>query len=173
MTLKSSKVKNFSWRISSILKSSFYSSSCCQACFPSIVRPMNRLWELILKIILNSLELNCSVFFSLYCLRVSKKKRYFLRYLIFGERIFPWFNIDPIPSFNGNDSWWRASRFSSLWFCFLPSIGMQNLVHSVLTHILRADLRLFPPPLAMVLFHFTSDQCRECTKWFRRWSFNL
>ena len=31
---------------------------------------------------------------------------------------FPWFNIDPIPSFNGNDSWWRASKFSSLWFCF-------------------------------------------------------
>ena len=21
------------------------------------------------------------------------------------ERIFPWFNIDPIPSFNGNNSW--------------------------------------------------------------------
>ena len=21
------------------------------------------------------------------------------------ERMFPWFNIDPIPSFHGNDSW--------------------------------------------------------------------
>ena len=30
--------------------------------------------EMILKIILNSPELNCSVFFSLYCLRVSKKR---------------------------------------------------------------------------------------------------
>ena len=27
------------------------------------------------------------------------------RFFILGERIFPWFNIDPIPSFNGNNSW--------------------------------------------------------------------
>ena len=35
---------------------------------------------------------------------VNDEENYFLRYLIFGERTFPWFNIDPIPSFNGNDS---------------------------------------------------------------------
>ena len=27
------------------------------------------------------------------------------RYLVFGERILPWFNINPIPPFNGNDYW--------------------------------------------------------------------
>ena len=36
----------------------------------------------------------------------------------YSEKEFPLFNIGPIPSFHGNDSWWRASRFSSLWFCF-------------------------------------------------------
>ena len=79
---------------------------------------MNRLWELILKIFLHSPEMNRSVFFSMYLLWMTKKINYFLRYFVFGERIFPWFNIDPIPSFNENDSRWRASRFSSLWFCF-------------------------------------------------------
>ena len=33
---------------------------------------------------------------------------------------------------------------------FLPAIGMQNLLHSVLTHILRADLR-------EILFHCCSN----------------
>ena len=35
---------------------------------------------------------------------VNDEENYFVRYLIFGERIFPRFNIDPIPTFNGNDS---------------------------------------------------------------------
>ena len=39
----------------------FCSSSCCQACFPTIVRPTRSLWKLTLKIILNYPELNCSV----------------------------------------------------------------------------------------------------------------
>ena len=34
--------------------SPFCSSSCCQACFPSIVRPTRNLWELTLKIFYNS-----------------------------------------------------------------------------------------------------------------------
>ena len=34
-------------------------------------------------------------------------------------------------------------------------------------------LFLFPPPLAMMLFHFSSDQCWERTKWFWRSSFSL
>ena len=85
------------------LESPFY-SSCCQTCFPSIVRPMNRLCELILKIFFHSPEMNRSTLFSMYLLRMTKKMNYFLRYLIFRERIFPWFNIDPCPSFNVNDS---------------------------------------------------------------------
>ena len=49
---------------------------------------------------------------------VNEEEETLLRNFKFGERIFPWFNDNPIPSFNGNDSWRRASKFSSLWFCF-------------------------------------------------------
>ena len=93
MSLKSSEIKDCSLNISAVLISPFCSSSCCQAHFPTIIRPINCLWKLILKIILNSPELNCSVFFSLYCLRVSKKMDYFLRNLVRRERRISWFNI--------------------------------------------------------------------------------
>ena len=33
------------------------------------------------------------------------------------------------------------------------------------------NLFLIPPPPAILLFHFSSDQCRECTRSFRRYSF--
>ena len=52
--------------------------------------------ELISKIILDPPELNCSVLFSLYCLRVSKKVDHFLRNLVRRERRFSWFNVDPL-----------------------------------------------------------------------------
>ena len=142
MSLKSSEKNNCSWIISTVLEPSFYSSSCCQTCFPSIVRPTNRLCEWILKILLYSPEMNHSIFFSMHLLWMTKKIDYFLWNLVLRERLFPWFNIDPIP-FHGNISWWRVSWFSSLWFCFRPLIGMQNLLHSVVTHILRADLQEF------------------------------
>ena len=143
MSFKSSEI-NCSWISSTILKSPFCSSSCCQTCFPSTVRPILCLWKLIPKIILNSPEMNRSIFFSMYFLWVTKKMNHFLRNLVFGEGMFPWFNIDPLPSFHGNDSWWRASKFSSLWFLLLPLIGIQNLSHAVVTQILRADLQEFP-----------------------------
>ena len=72
MSLKSSEINNYSRNISAILISPFCSSSCSQACFPTIVRPIKYLWKLTLKIILNTPELNCSVFFSLYCLSVEE-----------------------------------------------------------------------------------------------------
>ena len=150
MSLKSSEINNCSWSISTVLESSFYSSSCCQACFPSSGRPVNRLWELTLKIFFHSPEMNRSIFFSKYFLWVTKKMDHFLRNLVLGERLFPWFNIDPIPSFHGNDSWWRANKFSSLWFCFCLRSACKNPLHSVLTHILRADLLEF-------LFHCCSN----------------
>ena len=93
MSLKSSEINNCSWNVSAILISSFYSSSCCQTCFPTIVRPMLYLWKLIPKIILYSPELNCSVVFPLYCLRVSKKTDYFLRDLVRSESLFCWLSI--------------------------------------------------------------------------------
>ena len=49
MSLKSSEINDYSWIISAVLKSPFCSSSCCQACFPSIVRPISCLWKLTLK----------------------------------------------------------------------------------------------------------------------------
>ena len=79
MSLKSSEINNCSWIISAVLESPFYSSSCCQTCCPAIVRPMNRLWELILKIFLHSQEMNRSV-------EWRRRLNDFLRYLVFGER---------------------------------------------------------------------------------------
>ena len=35
------------------------------------------------------------------------------------------------------------------------------------------NIFLIPPPPAILLFHFSSDQCRECTRSFRRYSFFL
>ena len=79
---------------------------------------MRRMQEMFPKIFFNSPELNCSIFFSMHLLWMTKKIHYFLRYIIIGERIFPWFNISPSSLPNRNCSWWRAGRFSSLWFCF-------------------------------------------------------
>ena len=110
------------------------SSSCCQACFPPTVRPMNRLWKMTLKIFFHS---------PMHLLWMTKKICYFLRYFIIGERIFPWFNVNPIPSPNKEYSWLKADKFSSLWFCFCLWSACKNLLHSVLMHILRADLLEF------------------------------
>ena len=96
----------------------FCSSSCCQAYFPSIVRPMNRLWELVLKIFFSSPEMNRSILFSMYLLRMTKKMNYFLRNFVLRERMFPWFNINPLPFIHRNDARWIINRFSSLRFCF-------------------------------------------------------
>ena len=63
-----------------------------------------------------SLKMSCSIFL-MHKLWITKKMRYSLRYLIIGEKIFPWFNISPSPPPNRNYSWWRAGKFSSLWFC--------------------------------------------------------
>ena len=72
--------------ISSVLESPFCSSSsCCQACFPSIIRPMNRLWELTLKIFFDSPEMNRSILFSMYFLRMTKKMHYILRNFVRRE----------------------------------------------------------------------------------------
>ena len=144
MSLKSSEINNCSWIISAELIPPFCSSSCCQACFPKIVRPIRRsLWKLTLKTILNSPELNCSVFFSLYYLRVSKKMDYFLRNLVRRERRISWFNINPLSFINRNDARWIINKFSPLWFCFCLWSGLQNPSPSVVTLVLQADLQDF------------------------------
>ena len=111
----SSKMNNCSWIINTTLELLFL--LLLPNMNPSIIRPVNRLQEWILKIFLHSPEMNRSIFFSMHLLRMTKKMNYFLRNIVLGERTFPWFNVNPIP-FHGNDSWWRASRFSSLWFYF-------------------------------------------------------
>ena len=118
MSLKSSEIQNYSWIIIAELTSPFCSSSCCQGGFPTIGRPRKSLWKLTLKIILNSPELNCSVYFSLYYLRVSKKMDYFLRNLVRRERRISWFNINPLSFIHRNDARWTISRFSPLHFAF-------------------------------------------------------
>ena len=60
---------------------------------------MNRLWELILKIFSRNEPLHL----LLNALVVSDEEDELLSLL--GERIFPWFNINPIPCVHRNDSW--------------------------------------------------------------------
>ena len=117
MCLKSSEIKYCSWNISAVLIFPFCSSCCCQACFPSIIRPMRNLWRMDSEDFLSP-EMNRSIIFSMYLLRMTKKMYYFLRNFIRRERRISWFNINPIPCVHRNDTWWISSRFLSLWFCF-------------------------------------------------------
>ena len=123
---RNSQINICSWNISAIMISPFCSSSCWQACFPTIIRPINYLWKLILKKILDPPELNCSVVFSLYCLRMPKKINHFLRNLVRRERRFSWFNINPLSLIHRNDAWY-INKFSYLWFCFCLWSGCKNL----------------------------------------------
>ena len=117
MSLKSSEMNNYSWNVSAVLKSPFCPSSFCQASFPSIVRPIRNLCKLTLKMFLNSPEMNRSIIFSLYLLRMLKKMDDFLWNFVHRERMIPWFNINPIPFIHRNDTWWKTSRSPSLRFC--------------------------------------------------------
>ena len=66
MTLKSSEIHDYSWRISTVLVSLLVSSSSCHALLPLVVRPMRTIREMFLKILFNSPELNRSIIFSMY-----------------------------------------------------------------------------------------------------------
>ena len=76
MSLKSWEIINCSRIITAILIFPFCSSSCCLACLPTIVRPKRSFWNLTMKKI-NYPEWNCSVFLSLYYLRVSRRITFF------------------------------------------------------------------------------------------------
>ena len=60
------------------------------------------------------------------------------------QREFPWFNINRIPLVHRNGSRWRASRFPSFWFCFLPFDRLAKSPAFNLTHILRTAFLRFP-----------------------------
>ena len=124
--LKSTEVKNCSQIIRAILISSFRTSSCCQASFPTIIRPMLYLWRMTSKIEFYSVEFNWSIFFSLYCLIVSRKTDHFLREIVRSKILFWWLNVNP-SSFVAS-VWFAVVPTSSLglWFCFLPLIWLQQ-----------------------------------------------
>ena len=130
----------YSWLISAMLLSLFCSSSCCHACFPTIIRPMSSSWKLILKKILDSPELNCSVVFSLYCLIVLKKIDDFLRDLVRRERRFLWLNVNPLSFIHWNGTR-HNNRFSLLWFCFRFWSGCNTPWFSIVTFVIQVDLK--------------------------------
>ena len=129
MSLKSSEINNYSWNISAVLISPFSSSSCCQACFPTIVRPIKYLWKLTLKIFLffSRIELLRLLLVVLFESveedgLLSSKSRTQKR-----ERRISWFNIIPLSFIQRNDARWIINRLTSLWFCFCLWSGCNNL----------------------------------------------
>ena len=150
MSFMSSEIHKCSWNISTMLEPSLVSSSSCHAYFLLAIRPMRAIQEIFLKIFEHSPEVNGSIFFSMQMLWMTKK-RHFIWHFRIWERIFPWFNVNLNPSPNGDYSWWRVRPQVLLIVVLLwPSIGMQNPLHSVLTHSYRTDLLEF-------LFHCCSN----------------
>ena len=141
---------------------------------------MNRLWNwlwkfsfilqkrtaptssMFLKIFFNSPEMNCSIFFSMYFLLwMTKKKRYFFRYLIIEkkENFHGSMSIKFLLISNGGLLLVKSQQVFFFVDLLLSSVGMQNLLHSVLTHILRAYLLEF-------MFHCCSNSSQ--LKWSMR-----
>ena len=89
---------------------------------------------------LNSPELNCSIFFPLYCFIVSKKTDHILRKFVGRERGFCWSNINPLSFIHWNSARWFSS-FSLLWFLLLPWIWLQKPSQSIVTLVLHVDLQ--------------------------------
>ena len=98
--------------------------------------------ELTPKIILDSPELNCSVVFSLYCLRVSKKTDYFLRDLVRRERGFSWFN-DQSTFFHSSEWCSVIQQFLSFVVCFCLGSGCHNSHTRLWRLFFRVDLQNF------------------------------
>ena len=169
VSLKSTEVENSSRIIRAILISPFRTSSCCQTSFPTI-RPMLYLWWMISKMKFNSPELNCSIFFPLYCLIVSKKTDHFLRDIVRSESWFWWLIVNPFSFVDRYDSW-RINRFPLLWLCFCLWSGCNDLdtclwrlifmwicrnfciVVIWIDHVFVRSIRYSDPRLRIVLTH--------------------
>ena len=131
------------------MESPFCSSSCCKTCFPSIVRPMRNLWELTEDFLYFSRNEPLRPLLDAFV--VNEEEETLLSSIFHNRRK----NISLVQC--QSNSFFQCERFSVksqqvLFFVvlLLPSIGMQNLLHSVLTLMLRADLREF-------LFHCCSN----------------
>ena len=138
MSLKSSEINNCSWRISTVLESYSYFFFLL---LPSILSTYCQTNEE--SVGTDSEDFHCSIFFSMHLLWMTKKIHYFLRYFTIGEK-----NISVVQYQSKSSSQWKLFLGKSrqvLFFVVLhwPLIGMQNLSHPVLTHILRAELLEF------------------------------
>ena len=132
-----------SLKSSEILESPYCSSTCCQTCFPSIVRPMNRLCEWILKIFFDSPKMNPSIFFSMY-FSVSDEEDQLLSSIPRTLRE----NVSLVQHRSNSFFPWERFLVKSQQVLFfvvllLPLIGMQNLSHPFVTHVLRAVIQEF------------------------------
>ena len=117
MSLLSSEKKNYSWNISAILISPFCSSSsCCQACFPSIVWPTKSLSKLTQNMLFYSPEME--PLHSLLIVLADEEDGITFFETSYAERVTLWFNVNPIPCVHRNDARWFINKFTSLWFCF-------------------------------------------------------
>ena len=140
MSLKSSEINNCSWNISTVLISSFWTSSCWQICFPTIIRPIIFLWKLILKIILYFSRIKL-LRFLLVVLSETVEKDGFRSSKLRTQ----WENVSLVQyqSNSCSSKWFQMKSQQVLFFVILfsPLIGMQNFSHPVVTHVLRADLQ--------------------------------
>ena len=119
MSLKGSEINNYSWNISAVLISPFRSSSCCQACFPTIVRPIRNLWKLSLKMFFNSQ--NWTAPSSSRCTFWECRRRwitFFETSYAERERVIPWFKVNPIPFIHRN---------ALVFFGLLPALTVRFL----------------------------------------------
>ena len=126
VSLKSTEEKDCSRIIRAILISPFWTSSCCQTRFPTLIRPMLYLWELVSWVGFDSPELNCSILFPLYCLILSKKTDHFLGDFVCSERWCWWLNVNPFSFVRRYDTW-CVNMFPLLWLCFCLWSGCNNL----------------------------------------------
>ena len=110
----------------------FASCSCCQACFPSTVKSS-----------VKNVGIDSEDFlsFSNYtCCEWRRRYVTSLRYLMIGERSIFLVQSMSVQFFLPMVKSWQVH---CLCVFLLPLIGMQILLHSVLTHILRAHLLEF------------------------------
>ena len=122
----------------------FCSSSLSPACFPTIIRPILRLWKMILKMVLCSPELNCSVF-SLYCLRVSKNMDFTFFEISYAMREKK-FLVQYQSTFFHSSEWCSVKNqqvLSFVVFCFCLRSGCKILYLQLWRSFFRQIFRTF------------------------------
>ena len=130
--------------------SPFCSSSCFFAPLPAAKHAFHRSSDQWIDCVncsddlFNSSEVNCSILFSLYLLRMTKKMDYFLRNFVRRERESDSL-VQHQSTFFHSSEWCSVNNQQVLSFVvsLLPLIGMQNPSPSVVTLVLQAYLQDF------------------------------